>query len=257
MFRFTHISFAYGNDVTMQRSKLGKFISNLTIRLTDGIICDYPGLAKVVSAKGGRKVVSIPMGAIFPPETSKVPPKDPHTIVSVLNFNLAYWKGVDILLRAMVELPQAYLILVGDGTFRGPMVDLTLKLGLQERVTFTGHITKEELRSFLQASSIFVLATRTSFHEGTNRATLEAMYYGLPVVVTRVGGLPDLVQDDVNGIVIPPEDQPALIGALMRLLTNHELRERLGRANREKAAQYSAVKMTLARHIYLSSFMKQ
>jgi glycosyltransferase involved in cell wall biosynthesis len=254
LFRKVHVSFAYGNDVARTRTRLGKLLLSLTLRLSHGVICDYEGLAKLVRRMGGRNVATIPMGIDTPPILLVQPKRSPNTIVCVINFNLAYWKGVDLLIRAVEELPNIGLILIGEGTQRRLMMSFAERLNVSDRVTFTGYIPRRELLVHLLRASLFALPTRSSFHEGTNRAVLEAMLCGLPIVVTRTGGLPELVVDGINGIVVEPENVKDLARAISTLLNNPELRKKMGEANKVKAKKYSADILAVRRYEYLSRF---
>jgi glycosyltransferase involved in cell wall biosynthesis len=252
LFRKVHVSFAYGNDVARRRTRLGKLLVSLTLRLSHGVICDYEGLAKLVRRMGGRNVATIPMGIDIPPIPPVQPKRSPNTIVCAINFNLAYWKGVDLLIQAVKELPNIRLILIGEGTQRRLMMSFAEKLNVSDRVTFTGYIPRKELLVHLLKASLFALPTRPSFHEGTNRAVLEAMLCGLAIVVTPSGGLPELVADGVNGFVVEPENVKHLTRAISTLLNNPELRKKMGEANKLKAKKYSADILTAKRYEYLS-----
>jgi glycosyltransferase involved in cell wall biosynthesis len=252
LFRKVHVSFAYGNDVARIRSRLVKLLVSLTLRLSHGVICDYEGLAKLVRRMGGRNVATIPMGIDIPPIPPVQPKKLPNTTVCAINFNLAYWKGIDLLIRVVKELPNIRLILIGEGDQRRLMMSFTEKLNVSDRVTFTGYIPRKELLVHLLRASLFALPTRPSFHEGTNRAVLEAMSCGLPIVVTRSGGLPELIVDGINGFVVEPENVEDLARAISTLLNNPELRKKIGEANKLKAKKYSADVLTAKRYEYLS-----
>jgi glycosyltransferase involved in cell wall biosynthesis len=254
LFRKVHVSFAYGNDVARRRTRLGKLSVSLTLRLSHGVICDYEGLAKLVRRMGGRNVATIPMGADIPPLPHLQTKKLPNTIVCVINFNLAYLKGVDLLIRVVKELPNIRLVLIGEGTQRRLMMSFAERLNVSDRVTFTGFIPRKELLIHLLRASLFALPTRPSFHEGTNRAVLEAMLCGLPIVVTKTGGLPELVVDGINGIVVEPENVKDLARAIFTLLSNPELRKEMGRNNKLKAKKYLVDILAAKRYEYLSKF---
>ena len=88
---------------------------------------------------------------------------------------------------------------------------------------------------------VFVLA---SLNEGMGRVLLEAMAYGKPVIATRVGGIPELVEDGKNGILVPAKDVDALSCAMVKLIEHHELREKMAQQSRAiVGAQFDLVKM--------------
>ncbi|MDE3046078.1 MAG: glycosyltransferase family 4 protein [Verrucomicrobiota bacterium] len=127
-------------------------------------------------------------------------------------------KGVDLLIRAfhhlIKEFPSAKLSLIGSGE-RVPLLrDLVQELQLSDHVQFTDWLQNEALFSRLIASDLFCLP---SFSEGLPSSILEAMSIGLPVVATDVGGVSEIIEHDVSGILIPPRDEEALTKVLLEL----------------------------------------
>jgi glycosyltransferase involved in cell wall biosynthesis len=142
-------------------------------------------------------------------------------------------KGVDILLEAwwMVseKLPEARLAVAGEGSGRPLLVAQARNLGLDESVVFLGRQTTREVKALLDRSSLLVLPSRS---EGMGRAILEAFARARPVVASRVGGIPDLVEDGSTGILVPPEDPDALAQAIASVLQDREQLQRMGTAGR-------------------------
>jgi glycosyltransferase involved in cell wall biosynthesis len=103
-------------------------------------------------------------------------------------------------------------------------------------VVFAGHRT--DVPEILQALDIFVLPSNW---EGLPNAVLEAMAAGLPVVATRVGGVPEVVVEGQTGILVPPRDPNALADALLTLLRDPNLRRRMGQAGRQRVQEYFSV----------------
>lgn len=258
VFRRKHICFAYGNDLVNRHTKIGKLVVAFTVKNSDGIICDYEGLVKPAIHLGGRNVVTIPMGIVTQglPENLSAKKKKQNRVICVINFNLAYFKGIDFLIKAMEKLPDAKLVLVGDGAHRKMMMKLAKKLNVDDRVTFTGFVSQEELWANLLEAEVFVMPSRKNMHEGTNRATVEAMMAGLPVVVTSAGGFSYLVNDGVNGFVVEPENVDQLADAISKLLQDKKLREKMGTANKEKAKQFTVDVLTPKRIEYLYNIAK-
>lgn len=149
---------------------------------------------------------------------------------------VAQWiegKGIQYLLEAMARgAGRGHLTLYGSGPFGETLKAQVQTLGLGARVTFAGLIPNEELAGVLRRADGFVLP---SLHEGLPLSILEAMASGLPVLTTRVGGIPDLIVDGQNGLLIPPADVTALAAAWDRLTTDAPLRARLGVAARRTA----------------------
>ncbi len=114
-------------------------------------------------------------------------------------------------------------LIIGGGRREAEMRQLAQELGLAGRVHFLGQ--RPDIPDLLGALDIFVLPSHS---EGVSLALLEAMAAGLPVIATAVGGLPEVVTDGVNGLLIPPQDPEALAQALARLLDDPALAKKLG-----------------------------
>ena len=141
-------------------------------------------------------------------------------------------KDHDTLFKALSFLPECgfKVALVGGGEREALFRREVEKQGLNGRVMFLGE--RRDVPQVLAASDIFVLSSNW---EGLPRSIIEAMMSGLPVVATRVGGVPELVEDGVTGFLVPPKNPQALAKVLQRLLDDPELRRRMGQAGREKA----------------------
>jgi sugar transferase (PEP-CTERM/EpsH1 system associated) len=138
------------------------------------------------------------------------------------------------------------LLIVGDGPLRRRLKDLALDLGIADEVEFTGarNDTPEQLRRM----TVFVLP---SVNEGISNTILEAMATGLPVVAGRVGGNPELIQDNVTGCLYDPSDSAALERALLRYLNNPDLRRSHGIAGRERAVRHFGLDAMVKRYLDL------
>jgi glycosyltransferase involved in cell wall biosynthesis len=155
--------------------------------------------------------------------------------------NLSPIKDHATLFRAVASLahrwPALRLVLVGsDGGSRGDLERLAGELGLADRIHFAGH--RPNLPS---PHHLFDVSVLTSVSEGMPNSILEAMASAKPVVATSVGAIPDAVADGVTGFLVPPRDPDRLRERLHLLLSDAELRRRLGEAGRAKArAEYAA-----------------
>jgi glycosyltransferase involved in cell wall biosynthesis len=130
-------------------------------------------------------------------------------------------------------MPEARLRLVGDGHRRD--VVKTLVTQLPERVSWTPSLPTEGIVEALDAATLLLLPSRA---EGTPRIVLEAFCRGRGVVGGRVGGVPDVVEDGVSGLLFDPDDVEGLAEAIMRVLSNRELAERMGQAARERVETF-------------------
>lgn len=141
------------------------------------------------------------------------------------------------LVRAFVELlkiaPQwstsVKLVLVGDGSTRTRIETEVSSSGIADKVWITG--SRDDVPALMAGMDVFVLP---SVSEGISNTILEAMACGLPVIATRVGGNPELVMNGVTGVLVPPEDPIAMAEALLQYLDQPNLRQRHGRAGRER-----------------------
>jgi glycosyltransferase involved in cell wall biosynthesis len=146
-------------------------------------------------------------------------------------------KGVDVLLRAFASVlesvPQARLLLAGDGPERHPVDRLITSLGVSPSVTRLGYVSQAEVERCFAAA--WVQAVPSRFAEAFGLVAIEAMMRGTAVVASASDGLTEIVSDGQTGFLVPPGDAGALAAALVRLLSNRELAERLGEAGREVA----------------------
>ena len=169
----------------------------------------------------------------FTPRPSDAPPHPPTLLFVGL---MRHYKGVEVLLGAMTQLPvETRLLLAGDGPMRVEWEALRDALGLQDRVKFLGRVPDEDLPGLYQSADIFVLPA-TSRAEALGLVMVEAMMAGLPCVTTEVGsGTSYLVREGVNGYVVSPRAPDALAEALGRLTRDPALRARMGAAGRARA----------------------
>jgi len=151
--------------------------------------------------------------------------------------NIRHVKGHDVLIRAaaivLKEYPEVTFKVVGEVlevTYFQSLCDLITELHLTDRFVFVGG--SASIRKHLVESDIFVLPSRS---EGFSNAIVEAMAAVLPVVATDVGGNAEAVTSEVSGFLVPSEDPLALASALMKLVGEAQMRERMGLAGREIA----------------------
>jgi glycosyltransferase involved in cell wall biosynthesis len=140
---------------------------------------------------------------------------------------LEWQKGYDLLLRALVNAAPVTAVLVGDGGERARLERLAIKLGVANRVVWTGW--QSNPRSYLPTFDAFVLPSR---FEGFPLSVLEAMLAEVPVVATDVGSVSEAVVSGQTGLLVPPENPAALADALDDLLRDADLRRRLGTSGR-------------------------
>jgi glycogen(starch) synthase len=142
-------------------------------------------------------------------------------------------KGIHHLLEALAK-PQPLnvkLIIAGTGSFEPELRALAVELGLSDRVEFLGFVRRDQLPDVYRMGDMFVLPSQT---ESFGLVFAEAMACGLPIIATRVGGIPDLVRDGTDGLLTDPADVPALRSSIETLLGDAELRRQFGRSARER-----------------------
>jgi len=153
-------------------------------------------------------------------------------------------KGVEVLLHALRQLPEESfnprLVIVGEGEHRKTLEGVTAELKLEERVVFVGKRSKSEIAQLMSSASALVVP---SLYEGMPLVILEAMSYGLPVVASRVSGIPEVVRHGETGWLVDPEDVDSLARALEAVVAESDEAQRRGQAGRllvETAANPSA-----------------
>ena len=156
------------------------------------------------------------------------------------------------LLQAFAKIaplrPEVDLLLVGDGALRQELQQLAVELGIDARVRFLG--VRDDVADLLHASDVFAL---TSVSEAASITLLEAMACSLPVVVTAVGGNPEIVRDGVDGLLAPRRDVQAIANALLRLLRDDALALEMGRSGAERVRQTFQLDRTIERYYSLYS----
>jgi len=144
-------------------------------------------------------------------------------------------KGLPVLLESLVALkkhhPDIILTVVGDGSDRTYLEQMTVNLGLSNNVAFVGYKSQAEVRKYFEETDVFVLS---SFAEGVPVVLMEAMAAGVPVVATQIAGVSELVENDVSGYLVPAGDTASLTQSIEKLLNDAELRTKFGIAGRSK-----------------------
>lgn len=150
--------------------------------------------------------------------------------------------AIDALAHLLPSHPQARLVIVGDGEERARLGDLCLRLGVQERVTFTGALPNVELFRWYSAADVLILA---SSREGWANVLLESMACGTPVVASRICGTPEVVREDVAGRLVDRRDGVAFAHAIDKLLASYPERAQV-RSYAEKFSWQSTTDAQLA-----------
>ena len=192
-------------------------------------------LMKVSSAKEWRKFEVTPLGIDpqrFPPKPTKsadgrfevlcvgrlVPAKGQHILIEALHFMVN--RGGDACVR-----------FVGDGPDRQSLELLARQLGVADRVFFEGSVNQDRIGEFYKQANAFVLP---SFAEGVPVVLMEAMSVELPCITTRITGIPELIRDGIDGLLVTPSDSDELASAMLRLMKDPSLCRDLGKSGRKR-----------------------
>jgi glycosyltransferase involved in cell wall biosynthesis len=151
-------------------------------------------------------------------------------------------KGHRTLLQAwplvLAAVPNAWLLVVGEGSERDSLEAQADLLGISGRVVFTGR--REDVPAVTAALDISVLP---SYREAQGLSVLEAMALSRPVVASAVGGIPEMIEDGVSGLLVPPHDCAALAAAIVRLLTDHPLADTIARRGHDLVHERFCIEM--------------
>jgi glycosyltransferase involved in cell wall biosynthesis len=161
----------------------------------------------------------------------------PHGVPVIVNVGaLVGHKGQKFLIDAMPlvlrEVPDAHLVIFGEGDLRAPLEKQVKQLNLTKRVLLPGF--REDVLSLMKTADLFVMSSVT---EGLGSAVLDAMAMGQAVVGTRAGGIPEAVIPDETGLLVEPSDAKALAGAIVTLLKDEALRKQFGEAGRVRVVR--------------------
>lgn len=227
-----------GHWLTAGHRRLGRWLNRLTTgtiancaAARDALLdAEQPSPDSVVVLENGvdaERFLALPL-----PE-----PTAPPTVGSVANLRPV--KGLDVLVAAARQVPGVRFRIAGEGEQRGPLEAAIAAGGLTERFALPG--STRDVPGFLAGVDIAVLSSRA---EGLPNAVLEYMAAGRPVVATRVGAVPELIEDGVHGLLVPPDDPAALALAIKRLVEEPALGQRLARAARQRVQErYSRAAM--------------
>lgn len=246
-----HICFTWENIPYEEKfSKLSLIIHTVILKmnlaLSDGLVCGNQAGAEIHRRYTTKPIAVIPMNGLDPdqfrrlePRTSNLSSRTVFTYVGAIG----YRKGIQNILKALPvvieRVPNAHVIIAGTGEYEQKIDALIGELGLRGRVTRVPWVEQKELIRLLAVSDIFLYPSipHGGWTEQFGYSMAEASLMELPVIATRDGSIGDVVLDEQTGILVPPDDVPALAGAMVRLGTDATLRERLGQAGRRYVAE--------------------
>lgn len=198
--------------------------------------------AELVGSKGvaQERLNLIPCGV--PTDQFDPAPRPAREVVGFIQVSrIVPWKGVEQALRAFAKVhaarPNTRFVLIGDGTQLEAMRQLSVELGVDAAVEFTGALPPERVVQRFQDADIFLqhsLTHDSGWCEGFGVSIAEAAAMAMPLVVTRSGGIPDQVLDGQTGYLIPERDLDEMVQKMIELVDSPSLRQRMGDAGRQR-----------------------
>ena len=156
-------------------------------------------------------------------------------------------KSIEVLMEAFTQVadqvPEAHLVIVGDGTAKPKLEKMAIKAGLENRVHFTGRVVGDDLPQIYRSAKLFAITSKT---ETQSIVLLEAMATGLPCVAVRAGAIPELVKSEENGYLCEADDVNAVANGLKTILTNAEKAKKMSASSLEKVKKHD-INYTLTR----------
>ncbi len=228
-------------------------LGRLTARLADRVVAPSHATARELAEDyGARDVAVIPNGVTLPEPAPAGARAGERPFTVLYAGRLRTRKAVAVLVEAFARLrervPDAELIVVGDGEQRSALEAQAERLGVGAAIRFEGARPHDAMPAYYRSADVFCLP---SLYEGFPLAILESMAAGLPVVATAVAGVPEAVADGVTGRVVPAEDAEALAEALAGLAADPEGARAMGKAGRARAEEELAIPKIAADYLEL------
>jgi glycosyltransferase involved in cell wall biosynthesis len=238
----------YGSPLRKLLAPLADLLARVGLRRADGVRTISGYTSELVRAAGREPTATFAAFMDFDPFLATPPVVPPERPVALFVGVLERYKAVDVLAAAWrvaaSRVPGATLRLVGRGTLREVAEGLVAEL--PGCVRWDESLSAPEVARALDEATLLVLPSRS---EGLGRVVVEAFCRGRAVVGSRVGGIPDLVTDGETGVLVPPGDARPLADALVRVLTDRPLAERLGASARVAVEPWLATPEEYARHV--------
>ena len=245
-----HSAHGWGYQEPTIDAKLFTALKRMTAIITDGVTADSAKTLEAWTAQGlaGKADTSVVYCGIDVTEFGRVPrpaaevrenlgiPDGDHVVLNISCLKpqkdpLSYVRLAHTVLR---QFPDATFLIAGDGSLRQSVEHLAADLNLGSRFRLLGW--RRDVRDLIHASDVFVM---TSLWEGLPQAIVQAMSAGVPVVATAVDGVPEAIENEVDGLLYRPGEVDAMAAAVVDLLRDEPRRRRLGEHARRKAALFS------------------
>lgn len=251
-----HVLTVIGGDVydptrllSPNRNIVIRWIVTSVIRFSDAVISPSSELAgrmrSLFGSRGiGKKIEVIPWGFKKPKyvlRKKKIKNDDCFKLITLTR--LVKRKGLEHLLMAVSLLSEEKLklIIAGEGPEKENLKKLAKKLKINKKVEFKGFVSEHKKYKLLSSSDCFILPT---LHEAFGLVFQEAMYCGLPIITTNVGGQTDFLTDGINGFLVPVENARALKEKIQILIRDPKLRDNFSEKNRERINDFLISQVT-------------
>ncbi|MCG2825113.1 MAG: glycosyltransferase family 4 protein, partial [Thermoplasmatales archaeon] len=218
-----------------------KTFGSYTLKNADRIIVSTKTYAATSRAMWKHEPAVIPSAVDineFNPEVDCRAVREKHNLngnVVLFVGRLVEHKGLEYLIRSAKNVDAKYLI-VGEGELRDKLGNLVKKLGVKDKIIFTGKVSNAELPKYYAASDVFVLPSVARL-EAFGLVIAEAMSSGKPVIVSDIPGVREVITDNVEGVLVPPMDEKMLGEKINILLSNPEMRKSMGEKGRKKVEE--------------------
>ncbi|MBD3789212.1 MAG: glycosyltransferase [Campylobacterales bacterium] len=235
----------WGSDVFSFPSKswLHKLILEYNLKRADRILSTSWAMAEETKHYTDKEIGVIPFGIdtqrFRPMQVEGLFDKDDLVIGTIKSLEEVY--GIEYLIKAFKIVYDKYpqlplrLLIVGGGSLEGELKKLAKDLGIADQTLFTGKVPYEEVPRYHNMLSIFVSVSNS---ESFGVAVIEASSCERPVIVSNVGGLPEVVEEGVSGLVVPPRDPIKTAKAIERVVMDETLRKEMGKRGRQRVQKF-------------------
>ncbi len=197
--------------------------------------------AYLAAIAGGWGLDAARLSVLPNPAPASVPdPVAPEQGTFVFVGRLTEQKDLGVAIEAIGRVDGTRLIVIGDGPDRGRLEELAASSAAPDRIVFRGSLSRAEALAAVARSEAALL---TSAWENFPHSVVEALAAGVPVISTAVGGVPEIVRDELNGLLVPIGDVDAVARALVRITSENDLRTRLAAASRASVESLSATRV--------------
>lgn len=211
-----------------------KMITNLTSHLVVLTDIQKAPLLKFCPVKKITVIPNMVDTALFSTKNDRYRSHYRILYMSKIESKKGIFDVIDSVQDVIKKIPNVTFLFAGDGPDKEKLKLLCCEYGLEDHVKLMGYVQEKKKATFLSRGDIFLFPSQ--YDEGMPYSLIEAMAAGLPIIATTMGGVPDVIEDRVNGFLIPSQHPEQLAQATIKLLSNSKARKKIGRLNRIKAA---------------------